>query len=265
MKRLILTIWGMAATAGAAPLFHEKGGIVAIEAESTPSRLGEWKKKTDVKDYRGECHLEFTGNKPENGPPKSPLKYRFKINKGGKYTLSIRARKRLETKRADISNDCYVALSGDFTSGGEAPLKVLKSDTKMYGGNADGWAWTRNLDKHKKFPAIYNLKPGEIYELTISGRSKNFNIDRFILVHDSHKLRDVQNRNPDESKSDSFSAAGRERTRRTLTNKDGRKVQAELEGKEGNTLTILVKGVRHRVPIDSLSKADQEFLKNWEP
>ena len=126
-------------TVASADTSLEKKGIVVIEAESTKSRLGDWKKKTDVKGYTGECHLEFTGNKPENGPPKSPLKYKFKINKGGKYQLTLRARKRLETKRQDISNDCYIALKGDFSPGGEAPLKTLKSDTKMFGGNADGW------------------------------------------------------------------------------------------------------------------------------
>ena len=73
-------------------------------------------KKTAVKDYSGECHIEFTGNKPESGPPKSPLKYKLQINKPGKYTLAIRARKRLETGRADISTDCFVALKGDQVS-----------------------------------------------------------------------------------------------------------------------------------------------------
>ena len=52
----------------------------------------------------------------ESGPPKSPLKYKLQINKPGKYTLAIRARKRLETGRADISTDCFVALKGDQVS-----------------------------------------------------------------------------------------------------------------------------------------------------
>ena len=88
----------------AKPTFQEKSGIIAIEAEATTSRLGRWEKKTDVADYMGECHLEFTGNKAENGPPNSPLKYDFTIQKGGIYQLTLRARKRLETDRADISN-----------------------------------------------------------------------------------------------------------------------------------------------------------------
>ena len=250
--------------------FLEKKGIVVIEAESTKSRLGDWRKKTDVKEYTGECHLEFTGNKPENGPPKSPLKYSFKITKAGKYQLTLRARKRLESKRQDISNDCYVALKGDFKSGGVAPLKTLRSDTKMFGGNADGWGWTRNLDSnHKKFPAIYQLKAGETYELTISGRSKNFNIDRILLTHESVDLRKAQKDNPPESKTDRFSAPTTSTkpkpTVRKLTNKDGRTVTAQLIGKNGNTLTIEVKGKRHEIKIDSLSDDDQIFLLDWDP
>lgn len=99
----LIAILGIAGVARGAdgPGFQERGGLVVVEAESTTSHLGSWKKKTEVEDYGGECHLEFTGNKPELRPPKSPLKYRFRVSKVGKYQLSIRARKRLETKRED--------------------------------------------------------------------------------------------------------------------------------------------------------------------
>ena len=258
-------LWATPTMHAADPVFVEKGGVIVIEAESTSSKLGDWTKKTDVKDYSGECHIEFTGNKTESGPPKSPLKYHFKVLKAGKYTLSIRARKRLETKRADISNDCYVALKGDFASGGEAPLDVLKRDTKMFGGNADDWGWTRSLDdKHKKFPAVYDLKADEVYEFTMSGRSKNFNVDRFILVHDSKNLREVQKENPKESGTESASRP-KERIKRTLTNQDGRSIRAELLGKDGKMLEVLVNGRKHEIEISTLSKDDQKFIEGWEP
>lgn len=264
-----LTIYALSVFAlnpAGAGVFQEKGGVVAIEAESTDSSLGAWKKKTDVAGYSGECHIEFTGNKAESGPPKSPLKYKFQITKPGEYTLSIRARKRLESKRQDISNDCYVALSGDFTAGGEAPLNVLKSDTKMFGGNADGWGWTRSLDRdHKKFPAVYNLKAGETYEMTISGRSKNFNIDRFILVHADADMRKVQRDNPPESAGGGLGGGFKERTRRVLTNTAGAKIEAELLGKEDGKVTCLVKGRRYTIALDTLSEADREFIGDWEP
>lgn len=182
------------------PVFIEDKGVVVMEAESTDSKLGKWKKKTDVEGFTGECHIEFTGNKPESGPAESPLTYKFKIAKEGTYSLVIRARKRLETKREDISNDCYVALKGDFESTGKTPMKLLENDTKLFGGTAEGWGWTAKLDDgHKKFPAEYKLKSGETYELTVSGRSKNFNIDRIMLVHDSENMNKVRNSLPEES------------------------------------------------------------------
>ena len=182
------------------PIFVEDNGIVVMEAESTDSKLGKWKTKTDIEGFTGESHIEFTGNKPEKGPAVSPLTYSFKISKEGKYSLTIRAHKRLESDRQDISNDCYVALAGDFESTGKTPVKLLKNDTKLFGGKAEGWGWTAKLDDgHKKFPAEYLLKSGETYTLTVSGRSKNFNIDRIMLIHESVNMKEVRNNLPEES------------------------------------------------------------------
>lgn len=255
------------------PVFQEQGGVLVMEAESTSSSLGAWKKKTDVADFSGECHLEFTGNKPESGPPKSPLKYSFRIEKGGKYELAIRARKRLETKRADISNDCYVSLKGDFASGGNAPLNVLKSDTKLYGGDPSQWGWTDKLDvNQKKYAPLYELKAGEAYVLTVSGRSQNFNIDRILFVHEDQGLGKVRNSNPAESKTDAIDGTSADTgsklksyPERELKNKDGRVIKARLVDKDGDMLTIVKDGRRFEIPISSLSDEDQEFLKNWWP
>ncbi len=255
----------------AAPVYQEEGGLVVMEVENTSSSLGDWKKKTDVADFSGECHLEFTGNKPESGPVGSSLKYRFQIHKGGKYSLVIRAHKRLESERQDISNDCYVSLKGDFESGGTASKEILEADTKLFGGDKEGWGWTAQLDVgHKKFPAEYLLKDGEIYELTVSGRSKNFNIDRILLVHESENMGKVKRDNPAESKSDmAEKAAGGsrlpERTVRKLTNADGVSIEAELVSKTGDSVVIQSKGKRFAIKLSSLSKEDQEFIAGWEP
>jgi hypothetical protein len=259
-------LWMLAGCSGLAkPVFEEKHGIVVMEAESTGSRLGSWKKKTDVAGYEGECHLEFTGNQTTSGPPKSPLKYEFTISKEGNYTLTLRARKRLESKRADISNDCYVALKGDFESGGEAPLKTLKDDTKMFGGDADDWGWANSLDaNHKKFPPVYKLKSGETYELTIHGRSKNFNIDRIILFHESHDRRAVQKKKLDESKTaDESVASKQQRVRRRLTDKNGRVVDAQLVEVDGSTVVVIINNRRHRIEAETLSEKDQQFISKW--
>ncbi|MEP4076639.1 hypothetical protein [Haloferula sp.] len=249
----------------AGPVFEEKGGLVVIEAESTDSRLGDWEKKTDVADFEGECHLEFTGNKTTNGPPKSPLKYEFKISKAGNYTLTIRARKRLESERADISNDCFVALKGDFEAGDKAPLKVLQKDTKLFGGNADDWGWASTLDEnHKKYPPVYKLKAGETYELTIHGRSKNFNIDRIVLYHESKDRREVQSKKLKESKTaDEGLALKPERVKRRLTDREGRAVDAQLVEVDGSVVVALIGNRRHRIEVATLSDEDQLFISEW--
>ena len=184
--------------------YTEVDGLVIMEAENTQSDYDLWIKKTDVDEYTGSGHLEFTGNGITNGPPKSPLTYTFTINKPGYYRLTIRARKRLETDRTDLSNDGYVRMEGDFGEGpnagnnhkDDAPLELLKEDLKMFGGNANNWGWARELDAgghdNKRNP-IYDFKAGETYTLTISGRSKNWNIDRIVLYHESVNRNQAQN------------------------------------------------------------------------
>ena len=256
---LILTL---VLPASGSQVFQEKGGVLAIEAESTSSRLGKWKKKSDVDDFSGECHLEFTGNKTESGPPTSALKYKFTIFKGGKYSLAIRARKRLESKRADISNDCYVSLKGNFDSAGKTPLKILKDETKLFGGDADKWGWAKTLDTGgKKYAAEYLLESGETYELIIHGRSKNFNIDRFLFIHESRDFRKEQQKNPPESKP--AGPAVKKRLAMQLTNKAGITIKAELVSLEGDSLTFVAKGRRHTIKLGDLVEDDQKAVREW--
>lgn len=170
----------------AADVFKGKDGLVIMEAESTQSSKGRWKLKTSTAGFTGKSHLEFTGNKPMSGSAKSPLKYYFTVDKDGDYKLLIRAFKRLDGAPKDYCNDCFVKLRGDFDSGGDVPKKMLKSDTKLFGGHHEKWGWTDRLDKdHKKFLPLYKLKAGEKYTLIISGRSQRFNMDRIIFKHSS--------------------------------------------------------------------------------
>ncbi|MEO0796705.1 MAG: hypothetical protein AAFX93_16170 [Verrucomicrobiota bacterium] len=200
MLKLILSyslLIAFAATAQAAPLFEAKDGLLIIESESTRSKLGEWQEKSALEGFAGEGYLEFTGNRPENGPPKSPLKYRFQVDKDGKYKLWIRAHQRLvadngEKARWDHCNDCYVRLDGNYKSGNDVPVEQLETDTKLYVNGKDTWNSTKQLDFHHpethkavKRQPVYELKAGRKYTLYISGRSQRFNMDRIILHHES--------------------------------------------------------------------------------
>ncbi|MEO1654643.1 MAG: gliding motility-associated C-terminal domain-containing protein, partial [Bacteroidota bacterium] len=183
-------------------VYTEQNGLVVIEAENTPSDYDLWILKTDVEDYKGTGHIEFTGNSITNGPPNSPLIYKFRINDGGEYQLILRARKRLETDRDDLSNDCYVRVEGDYgpgsnvKDGGDARLETLKEDTKLFGGNDHSWGIAQKLDVHGgdgKRNAAYTFKAGNEYTLVVSGRSKNFNLDRFMFFKkDSYSLNNAK-------------------------------------------------------------------------
>jgi|GEM_PF-5516006 len=259
---LLLAFFPVTLAAKGKKVFLEKRGILAIEAESTSSSLRKWKKKTDVADFSGTCHLEFTGNTIMSGPPNSALKYHFKIKKPGVYRLILRARKRLENSRADLSNDCYVSVKGDFEAGGKAPLKLLKKDTKIFGGHSQRWGWARQLDSnHQKFMPEYAFKSGETYTITLSGRSKNFNLDRFFFVHESKNLREILTENPPESPLDGPQELPR--VTRTITNQDGKTITAELiEFKEGE-LILNFKGRRISIDPKTLSEVDQNFIREW--
>ncbi len=188
MKRiattLVLPLLLSTARVDAGPRFAAKDGLLVIEVESTSSSLGDWKVLQTIEGYTGGGHLEFTGNGPAGGPASSPLAYAFTVDMDGDYQLLIRAHKRLDGEQPDKCNDCYVRLEGDFGAGGSAPLEFLGTDTKLYGGNPEGWGWTAQLDRqHKKYPPVYKLKAGERYTLTISGRSQRFNMDRIVFKH----------------------------------------------------------------------------------
>lgn len=175
--------------------YVETNGLVIMEIENTESDLDLWIPKTDVDQYRGSGHFEFTGNNQSSGPPKSPLSFNFKINEGGLYGLSMRARKRLDGAESDKSNDAYVRVEGDYGDHPDAgdshnkPARLwdLQRDVKLFGGLANAWGFTATLDlgghDNKRQP-YYDFVSGESYKLTVSGRSKNFNIDRIVF----HKL-----------------------------------------------------------------------------
>ncbi|MCG8701757.1 MAG: T9SS type A sorting domain-containing protein, partial [Bacteroidales bacterium] len=175
-------------------IYTEIAGLVVMEAENTKSPLGKWKKVSSLNGYSGTGHIEFTGNKPSGGSANSPLTYKFKITESGDYRMLLRAHKRLAGSASDHCNDAYVKVTGDYTSGaGGAPINLLKSNTKFFGGSATGWGWAQKLDaNHKKHLAIYKFKAGETYTMTISGRSQRFNIDRILFFKTSIPIATAQ-------------------------------------------------------------------------
>ncbi|MGJ8672724.1 hypothetical protein [Rubritalea sp.] len=181
---------------------EESNGIVFIELEDTDSRLGKWQlHDSKLKNsFSGEGYLEFTGNSPASGSPNSPLKYTFKIKKSGLYFLHLRCAKEKVTlkgkERDDVANDCYFRVEGDFEAGpkaadkhrAQAPLELLKSDTKFFGGADNEFVWVsgNRFDPgghNNKRIAVYDFKAGETYKLIMSGRSQSFRVDCLAFRH----------------------------------------------------------------------------------
>jgi len=186
--------------AGNNPVFNEVEGVVVIEAEHSKTNFGQWSGKKAVADFSGEGYLEFGGNKVAGGAVGSPLVYDFKINQAGVYYLHLRCARETQVlkgeTRKDVANDCYVRVLGDYDAGpnpgknskDNAPLAVLKSDTKFFGGDHEKFVWASGsrLDLgHKDGPygkgkrtAAYTFKANQTYRLIVSGRSKLFKLDR---------------------------------------------------------------------------------------
>lgn len=184
-----------------------------MEMEDTESPLGEWIFKTShdngdgttsLTNHRGSGYLEFNGNEFVGGPVNSPLEFKFKVNMDGYYYLHLRcAKEHLDVGdgdgiRTDIANDGFIRVNGDYGSGPnpgdahtyDAPLSILQSDTKFFGGKDLRWDWAtgNRIDPgghDNKRVAIYYFKAGEYYTFVISGRSKAFKVDRIVFRHES--------------------------------------------------------------------------------
>ena len=180
-----------------------KTDFIFIEAEQTTSNLQKWRvvKKGDknyVKGASNNTYLEFMGNKPITGKPNSPLKYQFTAPKTGSFKLMLMSSKRLEGVKSDWCNDAFIKLSGDFQSANSFTKEVLEKDIKiLQDGNDETpelqwhWASTAEKDRHVYNDFVYQLKKGETYTLTLSGRSKRFSID-YIVLYDTSKFDNQQ-------------------------------------------------------------------------
>lgn len=169
----------------------------------------------EITDHKGSGYLYFDSgdfwnvyddqDKLATFQKNNSLTYTFKIKNSGNYRLFLRSLKAIDTRnnacRGDSYNDCFIKMDGNFdagevyanadcvnTNGYVPPTKYMLSDfKKFFGASNQKWTTTGKLDNHNTKPwAIYKLAAEQTYTLTISGRSKNFMIDRIMLV-DLHK------------------------------------------------------------------------------
>lgn len=183
---------------GMAAFQPSPGGLLLIEAESTPSEMGEWKliregDENYIAKASGEAHLEFSGNNPSTGSPNSPLEYSFKAPANGRYRLLMMTSKRLEGVRGDLCNDVWVKMAGDFASATALSTDELKAYIKFFQEGSvktpeRSWHWANRAErgKHEFFTLVYDLKKGETYTLTVAGRSQRFSFDYLVLYDEAN-------------------------------------------------------------------------------
>lgn len=181
--------------------------FIVFEPEITKSNLGLWLKRVpgDSKYHVGtgieainKNYLEFTGNNLNSGPPTSPLEYKFKCPKAGKYRIAMRMYQPLADGEAgDKRNDVWIKLAGDFTTACVYPTEELKKNHKFWGRGVRKWGSTYNLEGHvggvkKLAKVVYNLKEDKIYTFTMSGRAQGCSIDYILLYEESLNFNIVQ-------------------------------------------------------------------------
>ena len=182
--------------------YRENNGLIIMEAENTPSDLGLWVKDTAISGFTGSGYIEFEGQWTQPITPRSPLTYDFTVETGGLYYLHLYVARETQTVngrvRTDVANDGFIRLEGDVgagpnagnSHGDDAPANKLTSDTKFYGGDDRRFAWAtgNRLDlggHNNKRVAVYNLQAGKNYRFVLSGRSKDFKVDRIVFRHQS--------------------------------------------------------------------------------
>jgi uncharacterized repeat protein (TIGR02543 family) len=173
-------------------------GVLVFQANHTNSPLGNWEMVSlGHPNYFGgasnDTMFYFTGNQPSHGPADSPLAYTFIAPESGTYELTIRSSRDLKGAASDHCNDFYVRMAGDFQPGTSTfDMNVLTSNTKHYFSSVPDrtWGWTRLGERtvngeHLKLRFRYVLKQGEVYTLTVSGRSQRAIMDYVILFNAS--------------------------------------------------------------------------------
>jgi len=173
-------------------------GVLVFQANHTNSPLGNWEMVSlGHPDYfegaSNDTMLYFTGNQPNLGPADSPLEFTFIAPETATYELAIRSSRDLRGAANDHCNDFFVRMAGDFEPGHNTFSKsVLTSNTKHYFSSVPDrqWGWTilgeRRIDgENVKLRFRYVLKQGEVYTLTVSGRSQRAIMDYIILFNTS--------------------------------------------------------------------------------
>lgn len=148
-------------------IFLETDGILVFEAESISLTDG-WSMENTIDDYSGEGNITWADSTTIETNGQGLLSYNFEITKPGVYTLKMRNYHSCE----------------DFTECNDVFVRMDDGDwRKNFNHTLSNWDWNSQQDIHHIFSnSQFLLKEGK-HTLYLSGRSKDFSIDKIALYH----------------------------------------------------------------------------------
>lgn len=191
MRSVSLAVVGclIASVVAVAPAqtFYEQNGLVVVECESVPPG-DQWQRLSGndnigsssrtVAGHTGPACYRFTGNSESSGPVTGIMDYKINITNAGTYRLYMRGMEApIESGAGDQANDCYIKMVGQSGCEGQFTKFVRL-------GSSYEWTFGIRLEcSHHTFSdPYYDLSAGT-HTFQIAGRSKNFLIDRFVLIN----------------------------------------------------------------------------------
>jgi len=142
----------------------DAGDVVVMECESAGSP-GSWVEETVCGGFGGASYLRWNGPDLFFSPGRDPLTYRFRVNPPGEYLVRVHIRH--DNPDPSEGNDCWASMDAE-------PWEKLFHNTGA--GGVGVWTFNPRYEHTGDFPR-YTLAQG-VHEFRISGRSRNFKIDR---------------------------------------------------------------------------------------
>ncbi|MFT5285174.1 MAG: hypothetical protein ACI8TQ_001336 [Planctomycetota bacterium] len=148
--------------------YVDDGNEVVMEMESQ-APIGNWVAETIVPGFAGDSYFRWDGPDLFNTPGVDILTYNFAVNTAGTYLIRLR----VQTNDPDPSeeNDCWARVDGGTWR---------KLFLNIGSGGVGVWSFNARYESTNDFPTHVLSAGAHTFE--ISGRSKNFKIDRIHVL-----------------------------------------------------------------------------------
>lgn len=142
-----------------------KNGLVVIEAENA-TIPGGWVVEKGIDGFKGAGALRWNG--PDTfSKPVAPIEYKFSVDQGGSYFVTLRASRPFNGEEWDRNNDFFISVDGS------KPQKIFFSTPR----ETWGWAKTIDLGGHNFIQAKFDLTQGQ-HKIEVYARSHDAVLDR---------------------------------------------------------------------------------------